>query len=82
MKRFLTITALSATLALGVLSPAALAKGSKAKPSAEHVAALKKCSEDYKTAMTAAKGMKGAERTSTRAAARKARAECRTSAPK
>ncbi len=82
MKRILTHTALAAALALGALTPAAMAKIRHKRPSAERVAAIKKCNEDYSAAIKANKTMKGKERKEADAAARKAKKGCIASAPK
>ncbi|MGB9179917.1 MAG: hypothetical protein WCB68_11785 [Pyrinomonadaceae bacterium] len=82
MKRILMNTGLSLVLALGLCAPAALAKGKKAKPSAEHVAAIKKCNEDYAAAKKEAMTKKGKERKEALAAAQKAKKECIAAAPK
>jgi hypothetical protein len=82
MKRIMTNGALALVLALGVASPAVLAKGKKVKPSPEHIAAVKKCKADYAEALKDAKGKKGKERAAANAAAKKAEKECLASAPK
>jgi hypothetical protein len=82
MKRFLTNGALALSLALSVASPAVLAKGKKVKPSPEHIAAIKKCKEDYKEAIKAAKGKKGKDRKEANAAAKTAEKQCIANAPK
>jgi vacuolar-type H+-ATPase subunit H len=82
MKRILTNSALAAVLALGAFSPAVLAKTKHKKPSAERVAAIKKCNEDYSAAIKEAKTRKGKERKDAEAAARKAKKDCMASAPK
>lgn len=82
MKRFLIHSALALTMALGVASPAALAKGKKKKYSPEHYAAIKKCKEDYTAAVKAANGMKGKQRKDAIAAAKSAEKQCIASAPK
>jgi uncharacterized low-complexity protein len=82
MKRIMTNGALALVLALGVASPAVLAKGKKVKPSAEHVAAVKKCKADYSEAVKAAKGKKGKDRKDAMAAAKTAENECIANAPK
>lgn len=82
MKRFLTNGALALSLALTVASPAVLAKGKKTKPSPEHVAAVKKCKEDYKAAVKDAKGKKGKEHRDAIAAAKAAEKQCIANAPK
>jgi uncharacterized low-complexity protein len=82
MKRFLTTSALALSLVLSIASPAALAAGKKKKPSAEHIAAVKKCKEDYAAAVKDAKGKKGKEHKAAIAAAKKAEKDCIASAPK
>ncbi len=82
MKRILTHTALAALLVLSALSPAALAKTRHNKPSAEHVAAIRKCTEEYNAAMKDANTKKGKERAAAKTEARKARKSCDASAPK
>jgi len=82
MKNILKNTALSFALALSLGAPAVMAKGKKAKASAEHVAAMKKCNDDYATARTEAKAKKGKERQTADAAARASRKQCMASAPK
>ena len=81
MRRILTHSALAMALALGALSPAALARTRHKKPSAERVAALKKCTEDYQSALKEAKTKKGKERRDAQAEARKTRKSCDASAP-
>lgn len=82
MKNILTksVTALALTLSLS--APAALAKPKKPKHSAEHVAAVKKCNEDYKSANTAANKLKGKERRDARAKAQADHKQCLANAPK
>ena len=82
MKRILMNTGLSLAVALSLCAPAALAKGRKSKPSAEHVAAVKKCNDDYAAAKKDAMTKKGKERSEALAAAKKAKAECLKNAPK
>lgn len=82
MKRIMTNGALALVLALGVASPAVLAKGKKVKPSAEHIAAVKKCKADYAEALKNAKGKKGKDRKEANAAAKAAEKQCIASAPK
>jgi uncharacterized low-complexity protein len=82
MKRILTHAALAAVLALGALTPGVMAKTRRKTPSAEHVAAIKKCNEDYSAAVKADKTKKGKERREADAAARKAKRDCIASAPK
>lgn len=78
MKKMLTTTALTLTLALSGVS-AVSAKGKKHTP--EHAAAINKCGEDYKAALKEAKTRKGAERRTAEQAARSARKQCISSAP-
>ena len=81
MNKFLSLlTALLLVMALTAASFAAPAK--KKKPSAEHVAALKKCTEDYQAAMKEARTKKGKERKDAETAARQARKQCVANAPK
>jgi hypothetical protein len=82
MKRIMTNGALALMLAFSVASPAVLAKGKKVKPSPEHIAAVKKCKEDYAAAVKDAKGKKGKERAEAMAAAKKSEKECIANAPK
>lgn len=80
MRRIFTSGALALSLAL-CASPAVLAKGSKKKPSAEHVAAVKKCKADYAEAVKAAKALKGKERSAAMAKAKADEKQCIASAP-
>jgi hypothetical protein len=80
MKNILKNTALALALALSVGVPATLAKGKK--PSAERVAALKKCNEDYAAAIKDAKTKKGKDRSAAMSAAKAAKKQCVASAPK
>lgn len=83
MRKFLTHSALALTLALGVATPAALAKGAKKKKySPEHYAAIKKCREDYNAAVKAARGLKGKEKRDAIAAAKNTEKQCIANAPK
>lgn len=82
MKRILTHSALAAVLALGALTPGVMARARHKTPSAERVAAIKKCKEDYSAAIKADKSMKGKARRDADAAARKARKDCIANAPK
>jgi uncharacterized low-complexity protein len=79
MKNIMKNTALALALALSVGVPATFAKG---KPSAEHVAAIKKCNADYAAAVKDAKGKKGKERSAAVAAAKASKKQCIASAPK
>ncbi|HYJ48099.1 MAG TPA: hypothetical protein VEV81_15920 [Pyrinomonadaceae bacterium] len=80
MKRFLTGGALALALALSA-SPAVMAKGKKKKPSAEHVAAVKKCKEDYTAAIKATKTLKGKEKKDAVAKAKADEKQCIAAAP-
>ena len=83
MKKVLTKAALGLALALSASAPSVLAKGAKKpKPSAEHVAAVKKCNADYKAAQTAARSLKGKERSAALAKAKADRKQCMADAPK
>ncbi|MDT5270047.1 MAG: hypothetical protein QOH49_2233 [Acidobacteriota bacterium] len=82
MKNVLTKTILTLALALTAGAPAALAKAKKPKHSAEHVAAVKKCNEDYGTALKAARALKGKERKGAEAKARVDKKQCLAAAPK
>lgn len=73
MKNVLTRTGLILALALP-LGVAAVAKP-KTKPSAEHVAAIKKCHDDYAAAIKAANAMPGKTK-----AERKARTDAKAKA--
>jgi hypothetical protein len=81
MKRFLIHSALALTMALGVASPAALAKNRK-KFSPEHYAAVKQCRADYAAAVKAANAMRGKEKRDALAAARSSEKQCIANAPK
>ena len=82
-KNVLTKAALGLVLALSASAPSVLAKTPKrTKPSAEHVAAVKKCNDDYKAARTSARSLKGNERTAAFARAKAERKQCLTDAPK
>lgn len=82
-KNVLTKAALGLVLALSASAPSVLAKtAKKPKPSAEHVAAVKKCNVDYKAARTSARSLKGKERTAALARAKSERKQCLTDAPK
>jgi hypothetical protein len=82
MKNIVKHSALALSLALSIGAPAAFAKGKKAKPSAEHVAAVKKCNEDYAAAKKDAAGKKGKERSAAMAAAKATDKQCIAGAPK
>ena len=81
-KNVLTKAALTLALALTAATPAALAKGPKAKPSAEHVAAIKKCNADSAAAVKSAKTLKGKEHSAAIAKAKADRKQCLANAPK
>lgn len=82
-KNVLTKAALGLVLALSASAPSALAKSPKRpKPSAEHVAALKKCSADYKSAQKSARTLKGKERSAALAKAKADDKQCIADAPK
>ncbi|HEX8144825.1 MAG TPA: hypothetical protein VF553_19815 [Pyrinomonadaceae bacterium] len=82
MKRILTHSALALALALSALSPAVMAKSKTGRHSAAHVAAVKKCNEDYSAAMKEARTKKGKERKEAQAAASKTKRDCMASAPR
>lgn len=82
MKNIVKHSALALSLALSIGAPAAFAKSKKAKPSAEHVAAVKKCNEDYAAAKKDARTKKGKDRAAAMAAAKAADKQCLASAPK
>jgi hypothetical protein len=67
-------------IVLGSVTPGAMAKGPK--HSAEHVAAIKKCNEDYKAATVKAKTVSGIDRQRALAHAKASRKQCIASAPK
>lgn len=81
MKNILTKTALTLALAVTAGAPAAFAKPKKPKPSAEHVAAVKKCNGDYNAALKSDKSLKGKERKAADAKARADRKQCIAAAP-
>jgi vacuolar-type H+-ATPase subunit H len=81
MKRILTYSALALTLGLSALSPAVMAK-TRNRHSAAHVAAVKKCNEDYGAALKEAKTKRGKDRKDAQTAASKAKRDCLASAPK
>ncbi|CDM64582.1 hypothetical protein [Pyrinomonas methylaliphatogenes] len=83
MKRAILHGALSVIAALGLVVSAAQAQtaAKKAKPSAEHKAAVKKCNDDYKAALKEAKTKKGKERKDAIQAAKQARKQCIANAP-
>lgn len=82
-KNVLTKAALGLVLVFSASAPSVLAKGSKRpKPSAEHVAAMKKCGDDYKSAQKSARTLKGKERNAALAKAKADRRQCMADAPK
>jgi hypothetical protein len=81
MKNILTKTVLALALAASAGAPAALAKAKKPRHSAAHVAAVKKCNEDYKAAVKAAKSLRGKERKDAEAKARQDHKQCLAAAP-
>ncbi|HEX8719765.1 MAG TPA: hypothetical protein VF736_03910 [Pyrinomonadaceae bacterium] len=81
MKNVLSKTLLTLALAAVAGGPAALAKTPKPRHSAAHTAAVKKCNEDYKAALKAAKTLKGKERKDADAKARQDRKQCIAAAP-
>lgn len=82
MKKVLSLTVLAMTLALSAAASAAPVGTKKVKPSAAHVAAVKKCDEEYRAAVKEARTKKGKERKESESAARQARKQCVASAPK
>ena len=88
MNNFLTKAGLTLSLALSLGAATAVVAKPKTKPSAEHVAAIKKCNDDYAAAIKAADAMPGktkAERKAKADAKAKARADkkqCIANAPK
>lgn len=83
MKRILTHAGLSLAMALALGAPSAMAKGRKAKHSAEHTAAIKKCNEDYAAAKKTAKANTDKKaRAEALATAKKAHKDCIAGAPK
>jgi len=81
MKNVLTKTVLTLALAAAAGVPAALAKPKKPKHSAEHVAAVKKCNDDYAAAKTAASKLKGKERKDALAKAKADHVQCLKNVP-
>ena len=81
MKNVLTKAALTLALALTAAAPATLAKGKKPRHSAEHIAAIKKCDEDYAAAVKAAKTLKGKEHSAAIAKAKADKKQCIANAP-
>jgi hypothetical protein len=82
MKNILAKSAITLALALSLSAPAAFAKPKKPKHSAEHVAAVKKCNDDYAAAKVAANKLKGKERKDALAKARTDHKQCLANAPK
>ena len=76
MKRFISTTAFSIVLALCLTSPAAMAAVKKGKANPEHKAAVKKCNDEYHTALNEAKTKKGKEHKDAVAAAKKSHHDC------
>ena len=81
MKNVLTKTMLTLALAVTAGAPAALAKAKKPKHSAEHVAAVRKCNEDYSAALKAAKGLKGQARKDAQTKAKSDHKQCLAAVP-
>lgn len=81
MKNVLVKSAITLVMALSLSAPAALAKP-KPKHSAEHVAAVKKCNDDYKAAVAAANKLKGKERADAKAKAKADHTQCLANVPK
>ena len=82
-KKVLTKAALALALVLSAAAPSAVAKSAKKpKPSAEHIAAVKKCNGDYKSAQTSAHRLRGKERSAALAKAKADRKQCMADAPK
>ena len=78
MRSILTRTGLTLALALSLGASAAVAKP---KHSAAHIAAVKKCNEDYTAAIKAANALKGKARADAKAKARADRKQCIANAP-
>jgi hypothetical protein len=82
-KKVLTKAALGLALALSASAPSVFAKSAKKpRPSAEHVAAVKKCNDDYKAAEVAGRRLRGKERSAAFAKAKADRKQCMADAPK
>lgn len=81
MKNILAKSAVTLALALSLGAPAAFAKP-KAKHSAEHTAAIKKCRDDYAAAKAAAMKLKGKERSAAMSKAKADEKQCMANAPK
>jgi len=82
MKNILTKTILTLALAVTACAPVALARVSKPKHSAAHVAAVKQCNVDYNAALKAAKVLKGHERKEADAKAKQEHKQCLAAAPR
>jgi hypothetical protein len=82
MKNILAKSAITLAMALSLSAPAALAKPKTPKHSAEHVAAVKKCNDDYKAAVAAANKLKGKERADAKAKAKADHTQCLANVPK
>ena len=80
MKNVLTKSLLTLALAATAAS-AAVAKPRKPKHSAEHVAAVKKCNEDYSAALKSAKSLKGKGRKDAQAKAKSDHKQCLAAVP-
>jgi len=78
MRSILTRTGLTLALALSLGASAAVAKP---KHSAAHIAAVKKCNEDYTAAIKAANALKGKARADAKTKARADRKQCIANAP-
>ena len=78
MRSILTRTGLALALALSLGASAAVAKP---KHSAAHIAAVKKCNEDYTAAIKAANALKGKARADAKTKARADRKQCIANAP-
>ena len=81
MKNVLTKTLLTLALVASAGVPSALAKAKKPKHTAAHVAAVKKCNEDYTAALKSARGLKGKERKEAQAKAKADQKQCLGAAP-
>lgn len=80
MRKIFCLTAIPMAMVLSVSALAAPGKP-KTKHSAEHAAAIKRCTEDYRAALKAAKTKKGTERKEAENAARQARKQCIAGSP-
>ncbi|HVF55903.1 MAG TPA: hypothetical protein VM934_07110 [Pyrinomonadaceae bacterium] len=81
MKKLLSLTAIPLALVLSASAWASPDKHGKPKHSAEHAAAIKKCTEDYRASLKEAKTKKGRDRKEAESAARQSRKECVAGAP-